>query len=99
MCPEFAAVPSTSLRVALLSEDAVMSSGVPIRISDWSRATWAGLGHDEVFHFRIVVGKAKAMEHGGGVENAFAHLRVGHRPGAVHAGHVADSGRGEVGRI
>ncbi len=39
------------------------------------------------------------MEHGGAVEDAFTHLRMGHRPGAVHADHLSDNGSGAMGRV
>ena len=39
------------------------------------------------------------MEHGGALEDAFTNLGMGHRPGAVHANHIADRGSGAVGRV
>jgi len=36
---------------------------------------------------------------GGGLEDALAHLRMGHRPRAVHTGHLTNRGSGDVGGV
>ena len=39
------------------------------------------------------------MEHGGGVEDTLTHLRLGHRPRAVHTGYIPYRGSGALCRV
>ena len=93
---ESAAVPSASPRVALSGEDAIGSEGMPAWVSKRGKATRAGLGQHEVLPFSVVVGEAKTMEHRGGVEDTLTHLRMDHRPRAVHTGNIPYRGSGAV---
>ena len=63
------------------------------------RVAWSGLGQNEVLQFGVVVGEAETVEHGGGLEDALTHLRMGHRPRAVHPSYISYRGSGTVHRV